>query len=165
MAQGNNRRDFIKTTAIAGAGYWAAGGVALKPSNAANEQVNIASIGVGGKGDSDSRDAGNNGNLVAICDIDDNNLNRKSIAFPKAKKFNDYRKMLDSPVADLKNIGGSYAGSLTAGLFLQEFVADGIPWAHLDIAGPAWTDTGTGDSTKGGTGYGVRTLVQLAKAF
>ncbi len=48
----------------------------------------------------------------------------------------DYRKQLDSEVADLKNIGGSYGGALTAGIFLQEFV-DGPKWAHLDIAGPA----------------------------
>ena len=46
---------------------------------------------------------------------------------------------LDSDVADLKNIAqGRYGGALTAGLFLQEFVGEGIPWAHLDIAGPAW---------------------------
>ena len=48
----------------------------------------------------------------------------------------EYRKLLESEVADLKNIGGSYGGALTAGLFLQEFV-DGVPWVHLDIAGPA----------------------------
>lgn len=77
----------------------------------------------------------------------------------------EYRSQLDSSVADLKNIGTSYGGSLTAGLFLKEFVADGIPWAHLDIAGPAWTDVDSGMRTKGGTGYGVRLLLELISSF
>ena len=77
----------------------------------------------------------------------------------------DYRKQLDSPVADLKNIGNRWGGTLTAALFLQEFVADGIPWAHLDIAGPAWTDSVDGEAAKGGTGFGVRLLVDLIRNF
>ena len=76
----------------------------------------------------------------------------------------EYRKQLESEVADLKNIGGSYGGALTAGLFLQEFV-DGAPWVHLDIAGPARANADDGYLTKGGTGYGVRTLVELARTF
>ncbi len=95
MAHRTNRRKFLKTTAVVGAGYFAASGLQAQESNSPNEQVNIASIGVGGKGDSDSRDAGNHGNLVAICDIDNKNLTKKGIAFPKAKQYRDYRKMLD----------------------------------------------------------------------
>lgn len=76
-----------------------------------------------------------------------------------------YRKMLDSPVADLKNIGSRSAGTLTAGLFLSEFVGEGIPWAHLDIAGPAWTDEPRPGTPKGGTGFGVRTLLRLIERF
>ena len=73
----------------------------------------------------------------------------------------DYRKHIDSEVADIKNIGNpGQAGSIIAGLFLQEFV-DGVPWAHLDIAGTARADGDDGYVTKGGTGYGVRTLVEL----
>ena len=64
----------------------------------------------------------------------------------------------------MKNIGGSYGGELTAGLFLQEFV-DGAPWVHLDIAGPARANADDGYLAKGGTGFGVRTLVELARAF
>ena len=52
-----------------------------------------------------------------------------------------------------------------AGLILQEFVADGIPWAHIDIAGPAWSDADDADLTKGGTGFGVRLLVDLVANF
>jgi leucyl aminopeptidase len=76
----------------------------------------------------------------------------------------EYRKQLESEVADMKNIGGSYGGALTAGLFLQEFV-DGAPWVHLDIAGPARAGADDGYLTKGGTGFGVRTLVELARSF
>jgi len=95
MSRGNNRREFLKTTAVIGAGYFVASSVSAEESNSPNERVNIAAIGVGGKGDSDSRDAGNQGNLVAICDIDDNRLNQKASKFEKARKFNDFRKMLD----------------------------------------------------------------------
>lgn len=75
----------------------------------------------------------------------------------------DYKSQVESPIADMKNIGTSHGGALTAGLILQEFVADGIPWVHLDIAGPAWTDAEDVESRKGGTGFGVRTLVALAR--
>ncbi|MBW3643661.1 MAG: leucyl aminopeptidase, partial [Actinobacteria bacterium] len=72
----------------------------------------------------------------------------------------DYRKQLDSEVADLKNIGGRHAGALTAGLFLEEFVGS-VPWAHLDIAGPSRAEEDDGALAKGGTGAGVRTLLEL----
>ncbi|MCC5954058.1 MAG: leucyl aminopeptidase [Acidimicrobiia bacterium] len=78
----------------------------------------------------------------------------------------DYRAWLDSDVADLRNISKvPRAGTITAGLFLAEFVADGIPWAHLDIAGTSWSKETWGVDGVGGTGYGVRTLVELAKGF
>jgi leucyl aminopeptidase len=70
----------------------------------------------------------------------------------------EYRKELDSEVADLKNVGDRYGGALIAGLFLQEFV-DGRPWVHLDIAGPARGDTDDGYLAKGATGAAVRTLL------
>ncbi len=77
----------------------------------------------------------------------------------------EYRKDLDSEIADLKNIsGGRYGGALTAGLFLSEFI-EGIPWAHLDIAGPARAPSEDGYITKGGTGFGVRTLVEVLSTF
>jgi len=75
----------------------------------------------------------------------------------------DYRTMLDSTVADLKNIGSRYGGTITAGLFLREFVGEEIPWAHLDIAGPAFTESAPDDGPKGATGFGVRTLVAFVE--
>ena len=77
----------------------------------------------------------------------------------------DYRRMVDSPVADMKNIGGPHGGAITAGLILGEFVAEGIDWAHLDIAGPAFTDSDDAEVVRGGTGFGVRLLVDLASSF
>jgi len=78
----------------------------------------------------------------------------------------DMRRLLDSEVADLKNVGADrWGGALIAGLFLQRFVPDGMPWVHLDIAGPADASEGDSESRKGGTGFGVRTLLRLLSDF
>ena len=78
----------------------------------------------------------------------------------------DMRAELDSEVADIKNISGKrWGGASIAGVFLQEFVGDGIPWAHLDIAGPADSAEDDGLTRKGGTGFGVRTLLHLLSSF
>ncbi|WP_030805309.1 leucyl aminopeptidase [Streptomyces sp. NRRL S-337] len=74
------------------------------------------------------------------------------------------RKGMDSPVADIANMGERMGGGLVAGLFLKEFIGEGIPWAHLDIAGPAFHEGSPwGYTPKGGTGSAVRTLVRLAE--
>ncbi|TXS45198.1 leucyl aminopeptidase [Streptomyces sp. uw30] len=74
------------------------------------------------------------------------------------------RKGMDSPTADIANMGERMGGGLVAGLFLQEFVGEGVTWAHLDIAGPAFNEGGAfGYTPKGGTGSAVRTLVRLAE--
>ena len=75
-----------------------------------------------------------------------------------------YRSQLDSTVADMTNLGGPYAGSITAGLFLEEFV-DGTPWAHLDIAGTAQAEASRRWVPKGPIGFGSRRLVELAVGF
>ncbi|MFF9013944.1 leucyl aminopeptidase [Streptomyces sp. NPDC014870] len=76
----------------------------------------------------------------------------------------DLRKGMDSPTADIANMGERMGGGLVAGLFLQEFVGEGITWAHLDIAGPAFHEGAPyGYTPKGGTGSSVRTLVKLAE--
>lgn len=76
----------------------------------------------------------------------------------------DLRKSMDSPTADIANMGVRMGGGLVAGLFLQEFVGEGITWAHLDIAGPAFHEGAPhGYTPKGGTGSAVRTLVRLAE--
>ena len=75
----------------------------------------------------------------------------------------EYRSALDSYVADMKNVGGE-AGAITAALFLEEFVGD-TTWAHIDIAGPMWTDSDNGWLQKGMTGYGTRLLIDAALNF
>jgi leucyl aminopeptidase len=78
----------------------------------------------------------------------------------------DMRSSLDSEVADLKNISGNrWGGASVAGVFLRQFVGDGIPWAHLDIAGPADAAEDDVETRKGGTGFGVRTLLHLLAAY
>jgi leucyl aminopeptidase len=76
----------------------------------------------------------------------------------------DYRKLLDSNVADIKNVGGPYGGAIIAGLFLREFVA-GVPWAHLDIAGVMDSDADEGTLSKGATAFGVRLLAELLTSY
>jgi leucyl aminopeptidase len=71
-----------------------------------------------------------------------------------------YDKMLRSPAADMKNIGGRDAGSITAAQFLHRFV-EKVPWAHLDIAGTTWSKEDRPTVPKGGTGFGVRLLDRL----
>ncbi len=72
----------------------------------------------------------------------------------------DYRTIIDSNVADVKNIGKRYGGAITAALFLAEFVGD-TPWVHMDIAGPAFSESGNDLGPKGATGAPVRTLVNF----
>jgi len=76
---------------------------------------------------------------------------------PLTKKL---KGMLKSPIADMKNIGERWGGALTAGLFLGEFVGEAT-WAHVDIAGPAYTEKPEPSVAKGGTGFGVLTLLEL----
>lgn len=73
-----------------------------------------------------------------------------------------YKEELKSTVADIKNIGSREGMTIHAGMFLKEFVPENTPWVHLDIAGPAWTKSKSAVSEAGGTGFGVKTLVELA---
>jgi leucyl aminopeptidase len=77
--------------------------------------------------------------------------------------YREYKSQIESNVADVKNIGERWGGAITAALFLVEFVGD-IPWAHLDIAGPAFTERGGDYTPKGGTGVPVRTMVEYILA-
>ncbi|HWY85362.1 MAG TPA: hypothetical protein VNX28_01490, partial [Gemmataceae bacterium] len=74
----------------------------------------------------------------------------------------EYKQALKSDFADLPNIGGRPGGSITAAMFIRDFVNE-IPWVHLDIAGTAWLDDAKPYMAKGATGVGVRTFVRLAQ--
>lgn len=75
-----------------------------------------------------------------------------------------YGDRLEGAVADLRNTAGKEAGTIYAGLFLHRFVPEGLPWAHLDIAGTAWTDAARDELSKGGTGIPARTLLTWLQA-
>ncbi|HEX4129418.1 MAG TPA: Gfo/Idh/MocA family oxidoreductase [Pirellulales bacterium] len=110
MPPRNARRDFLKQSTLAGFGYWVAGStVKAEEGKSANDRIRIACIGVGGKGSSDSDHAGEIGDVVAICDCDDKPLSKKAEKYPKAKKFNDYRKMLDEMASGIDAVTVSTA--------------------------------------------------------
>ncbi len=77
---------------------------------------------------------------------------------------NDYDKQIDSQIADMKNVGGRDAGSITAAQFLQRFVQDGVAWAHLDVAGTVWATKPGALYDKGATGFGVRLLDEFVRS-
>ena len=76
---------------------------------------------------------------------------------PMAEPFD---RLIDSPIADVKNVGPREGGSITAAHFIQRFIDDGVRWAHIDMAGKAWSDKAASTYDKGATGYGVRLLDQ-----
>lgn len=87
-----------------------------------------------------------------------NHVCERIVEFPFWDEYND---LIKSDVADMKNVGGAHAGSITAGKFLQHYVD--YPWVHLDIAGPAYMDNKENYRGKGGTGFGVRLLYDFLK--
>lgn len=110
------------------------------------------------------------GNLIAaMWASDDETAERVSASAERAGERlwrmplpPDYRSLIDSKVADMKNTGGRHGGAIAAALLLSEFAGDG-PWAHLDIAGPSWFHEGGPLGPVGGSGFGVPTLVTLAE--
>ena len=92
----STRRSFLKKTSVAGAGYFVAAGSRPAWSVSANEELTVASIGVGGKGGSDSDNASLFGRVIAICDVDRNTLEKKGNGdrFKEAERFTDYRELL-----------------------------------------------------------------------
>jgi leucyl aminopeptidase len=74
--------------------------------------------------------------------------------------FDEYEKLIKSDVADVKNVGGRWAGAITAGWFLKKFIGD-YPWVHLDIAGTAMMEENGDYTQRGGSGVGVRLLVEF----
>lgn len=104
---------------------------------------------------------GNNDELVEKLIESGKRTGEKMWEMPLAEEYKDELK---SPIADLKNVGGPYGGTLNGGLFIQEFVGD-TKWAHLDIAGPSWTDKPREYESRGGTGVMVRALADFLAAL
>ncbi len=92
--------------------------------------------------------------LLAAAEASGDKLWRMPLAEP-------FDRMIDSAIADMKNVGPREGGSITAAHFIQRFVDEGVQWAHLDIAGMAWSDKATSTYDKGATGFGVRLIDQF----
>lgn len=90
-----HRREFLKSTALAGVGFWVAGTARAQDTGSPSEKVRFGCIGIGGKGITDTEDAAKYGEVVAICDVDEKTLHGGAKKYPKARKFHDWRKMLD----------------------------------------------------------------------
>ncbi len=95
MATRTTRRRFLKTTSAVSLGYFVTTGLRARGADSPNEKIRMASVGIGGKGSSDSNDAGRSGEMVAICDTDTGRLDGAAKRFPGAKTFTDFRKMLE----------------------------------------------------------------------
>lgn len=95
MALKSTRREFLKTSALAGAGVWVVESGVLADVKSPNERIAFACIGVGGKGGSDTSDAAKHGDIVALCDVDEDTLNKAGEKYPNAKRFTDYRKLFE----------------------------------------------------------------------
>src|SRR5260370_28613434 len=94
MKQGTSRREFLKRTAVTGAGLWVMDRTGWAESKSRNEKLKIGVIGVGGRGTADLHAVASE-NIVALCDIDDHTLDRRMLQFPRAARYNDFRKMLE----------------------------------------------------------------------
>ncbi|MBS4028813.1 MAG: leucyl aminopeptidase [Ignavibacteriales bacterium] len=102
---------------------------------------------------------------------DDELMNKLKVAGEKTYErvwqlplFDEYEKLIKSDIADVKNVGGRWGGAITAGWFLKKFIGD-YKWVHLDIAGPAILEDNQSYAPKGGSGVGVRLLVELVKSW
>lgn len=93
------------------------------------------------------------GSLLRAADESNDKLWRMPLAEP-------FDRLIDSPIADMKNVGPREGGSITAAQFIQRFIESGVRWAHIDMAGKAWSDKASPTYEKGATGFGVRLLDQ-----
>jgi leucyl aminopeptidase len=91
------------------------------------------------------------GKLLRVGEESGDKLWRMPLAEP-------FDRLIDSPIADMKNVGPREGGSITAAQFIQRFVENGVKWAHVDMAGKAWSDKASNTYDKGATGFGVRLL-------
>ncbi len=99
MSRSTSRRRFLQASALAGAGFWSAGSTPLRAQD--DKKLRFACIGVGGKGESDSRDASRHGDIVAICDIDAQRLDKAGERYTDAKKYYDFRTMLEEMAGEI----------------------------------------------------------------
>ena len=151
MASQTNRRDFLKASAMAGAGFWVATRESYAQSRSPNEKINVAGIGVGGKGSSDIDHAAMlGGNVVALCDVRESALQQKAKKYPNAKLYKDYRKMLDEMGKEIDAVTISTADHAHAHAAMLAMMAK----KHVYVQKPLCHDA-----------YEARMLAQAAKKY
>ena len=136
MSHRSSRREFLKNASAVGAGFWVTGiehGYGQEKSP--NAKLNVASIGTGGQGGSDMNSVGKTENIVALCDIDSKRNDEAGKKYPEAKKYNDYRKMLEemAPKIDAVTVGTPdhhHAPASVMAMKLGKGVYTEKPWAH-----------------------------------
>jgi len=99
MNRRTTRRSFLKETTAAGVGFWVAAGTASAQDSSPNEKLNIGIVGVAGRGGANTNGAASE-NIVALCDVDEHRLGKAAQRFPQAKKYIDWRKMVDQKDLD-----------------------------------------------------------------
>src|SRR5262249_53387376 len=178
MTSRMNRRRFLQSAAAtAGAGYFytASAVSATRAASGPNDKVHIASIGVGGKGGSDHQQAAAFGEMVALCDIDERTLNRAATQFSSAKKYFDYRKLLEEMAKDIDAVTVStpdhnHAPASIMAMKLKKHVYCQKPLTHTvfearqmrEVAKKMGVATQMGN--QGSAGSGLRRAVELVQS-
>jgi predicted dehydrogenase len=176
MTRRPNRRDFLRQTALAGvAGSMLGGGSTALARPGPNDRVRFACIGVGGKGDSDTNDAGKHGEIVALCDIDEKTLDKMAAKYPNAKKYFDYRKMLEEMGEKIDAVtvstpdhthapAGAMAMRMGKHAFIQKPMSWSIEEARLLRSLAAEKKLATQMGNQGTASGGLRTGVEVIRS-
>jgi predicted dehydrogenase len=174
MTRRTSRRTFLKETALAGVGFWAAGGVMLAAGKGANDKLNVAFAGVGGQGGGNLGNVASLGeNIVALCDIDEGPLGKAAEKHPKAEKYTDWRKMLEQKDIDAVVIStpdhnhaviGVAAMKLGKHVYIEKPLAHSVYESRLLRKVAAEQKVATSMGNMGTAHEGLRRAVELIQA-
>jgi predicted dehydrogenase len=176
MTQRSNRRQFLKNAGTAGAGFWIAGRqIGFGQEKSPNAQINIACIGTGGQGGSDMNNVKGLGNIVALCDIDDERNDKAGQQFPKAKKYFDYRRMFDEMAKEIDAVtvgipdnhhacASVMAMKLGKGVYTQKPMTHDIYEARVMRETAAKYKVATQMGNQGTAGNNLRESVEIIQA-
>jgi len=176
MSQRTNRRQFLKNSGMGAAGFWIAGRqVGFGQEKSPNAQVNIACIGTGGQGVSDMNNVAKLGNIVALCDIDDKRNDEAGAKYKEAKKYFDYRKMLEemAPKIDCVTVGipdnhhacaAVMSMKLGKGVYVQKPMAHDVYEARVMRETATKYKVATQMGNQGSAGGNLRESVEIVQA-
>jgi predicted dehydrogenase len=172
MGTRSNRRDFLKQSAITGAGLWLGAGRAPADPRSPNEKLNIACIGVGGRGEADMMACAGE-NIVALCDIDDQSLGKAASRFPQARQYSDFRRLLEQKDVEAVVIATpdhTHAAAANMAMKLGKHVYCEKPLTHTVYEARVLTQTAAAQKVatqmgnQGHSNDGVRRVVELVRA-